>query len=1031
MGSAFLKAAQLLAPLSKESFDVKFALPAASSWSYNAKLDGSSVFAGNVKQLTAGDSVILNRGSVHSTLSKEKDVLCSYTPLDGQEDKSSIEEVSPVDALSASIVAEAAATAAHTIDDYTFIVKDFYPSHSMGINAQTRHVSSSYHSTSSSTSNSTSTSTPSDEEKNYSHLNEYRDKKCSSTSNFQDKTLPPDDAGTVVLRVVFDGVNRAVSDFKIKLSPPVEVKQLSTDIINLDSLKDAIHVKCENADGVVDEVDEWIERHLIGVEKLGRDRDLDSKISVFKNDKPEKYPHVELDTYTMLDDSNAVLLGDKTIRPNVEDDVICRMIHVDQLSYKAIMEAAGVRIKSIMQSNIQQRIEEKAVVKAQWGEIEALYLRQRIWRKVATTTAKGMREHTADFNKSVAESMPASWAIRVDGRPAVKEEEEEVKEGEEDAVCMCCFDGSSLEGNRIMFCDGCNAAVHQACYGVQEIPEGDFFCDRCRAVQVMADTKEEGDESEEAFDPDKVRDVIKCCMCPLYHGGFKPTTDGRWIHMCCALWSGESTILDINEMAPINVSAVKVQECRELEPDTVDPDVDESPSVADNDIPVVRDDRPVVPAEDACIYCGAHGGYVVRCGGSCAQSDPTGRDDISGMEEDKKGDCSAVFHPLCAWFQGVYLQTRITDPTFQGHNRGGIYPSGLSYLFLCDDHCPEASKGVVREQQIALRRKYQINVDDLDQIPGKSRSKRKKKRPVPVPRESAHSRSALGSGPSKIKDLNRDVYDIRICAICLSPMECAFPHSLFKPVSVSSSNPPLQLLNSTSAYVEGKPSRDSPSCPPVTVPIPTPASTPVPAPVYAPVPPSAPILMNSLSTPGQVTTPHVDGTSYNTSFPPPTITPFSQNNYPLLGNTLPSLIHQASNGQTSLQPFAQIFPHALLPSAHTAAGPQPINTYSYPDTFMLPAFPYSPPEQNPLDSDTALAAPELSCMSAGSDGVKAALDALFSCDLPPSAPPPAAYFHRLTCSECGINVHLGCHYETGGRRVLDSDAMKGILRDVM
>ena len=81
---------------------------------------------------------------------------------------------------------------------------------------------------------------------------------------------------------------------------------------------------------------------------------------------------------------------------------------------------------------------------------------------MATTTSRGMRDHTADFNKSVLESVPASWIVRADGRPRIDPlEEEKDKEGEEDAVCMCCFDGSSLEGNRIMFCDGCNAAVHQ------------------------------------------------------------------------------------------------------------------------------------------------------------------------------------------------------------------------------------------------------------------------------------------------------------------------------------------------------------------------------------------------------------------------------------------------------------------------------------------------------------------------------------------------------------------------------------------
>ena len=154
----------------------------------------------------------------------------------------------------------------------------------------------------------------------------------------------------------------------------------------------------------------------------------------------------------------------------------------------------------------------------------------------------------------------------MDGRPKLDIEDEEKekdkdKENEEDAVCMCCFDGSSFDGNRIMFCDGCNAAVHQACYGVTEIPEGDFFCDRCRAIQILADRreeiimnkkekenenenhdededdKEENDEVEEElnrFDPDNVRDAIKCCFCPIYHGGLKMTTDGRWIHMCCA-----------------------------------------------------------------------------------------------------------------------------------------------------------------------------------------------------------------------------------------------------------------------------------------------------------------------------------------------------------------------------------------------------------------------------------------------------------------------------------------------------------------
>ena len=423
-----------------------------------------------------------------------------------------------------------------------------------------------------------------------------------------------------------------------------------------------------------------------------------------------------------------VVYNTQVVRPRIEDDVICRMISVDQLSYKAIMAAAGVRMANILRTDLRDRMAARKKVRAEWSEVEALYSRQRIWRKVASTAARGMRDHTSDFNRTVLESVPASWVIRVDGRPTVQDHvaEEEDKEGQEDAVCMCCFDGSSLEGNRIMFCDGCNAAVHQACYGVSEIPEGDFFCDRCRAIQVMSDNNEGGEE--DAFDPDKVRDVIKCCLCPLYHGGFKPTTDGRWIHLCCALWSQKSTILDITEMSPIDVSEVEVQVYKdpELEPAVeLEPDSENTPV----EVPAVK--PPPEGPQEPCMFCRAFGGYVVRCGGSCTKSFGSG-----GCTEGEEGTpCGAVFHPLCAWFQGMYLETRITDPTFQGHNRGGLYPSGLTYSFLCDDHCPAESRGQGLDQQIALRKKYQINVDDLDQIPGKCRTKRKKKRPVPVPRE--------------------------------------------------------------------------------------------------------------------------------------------------------------------------------------------------------------------------------------------------------------------------------------------------------
>ncbi len=47
------------------------------------------------------------------------------------------------------------------------------------------------------------------------------------------------------------------------------------------------------------------------------------------------------------------------------------------------------------------------------------------------------------------------------------------REGDEDALCAICCSGRSVDPNLIVFCERCDIAVHQQCYGVVEIPEGE------------------------------------------------------------------------------------------------------------------------------------------------------------------------------------------------------------------------------------------------------------------------------------------------------------------------------------------------------------------------------------------------------------------------------------------------------------------------------------------------------------------------------------------------------------------------------
>ena len=47
---------------------------------------------------------------------------------------------------------------------------------------------------------------------------------------------------------------------------------------------------------------------------------------------------------------------------------------------------------------------------------------------------------------------------------------------DDDEVCAICLKPDSEPPNEIIFCENCDMAVHQECYNIPVIPEGDWIC---------------------------------------------------------------------------------------------------------------------------------------------------------------------------------------------------------------------------------------------------------------------------------------------------------------------------------------------------------------------------------------------------------------------------------------------------------------------------------------------------------------------------------------------------------------------------
>ncbi|KAJ7993506.1 hypothetical protein DPEC_G00273120 [Dallia pectoralis] len=88
----------------------------------------------------------------------------------------------------------------------------------------------------------------------------------------------------------------------------------------------------------------------------------------------------------------------------------------------------------------------------------------------------------------------------------------------------------------LLSCSCCRLQVHASCYGVSpDMVQGKpWQCSRCSALAWTAD----------------------CCLCNLRGGALKMTTEGRWVHVICAIAVAEARFVNAIEREPVDISSI-------------------------------------------------------------------------------------------------------------------------------------------------------------------------------------------------------------------------------------------------------------------------------------------------------------------------------------------------------------------------------------------------------------------------------------------------------------------------------------------
>lgn len=132
----------------------------------------------------------------------------------------------------------------------------------------------------------------------------------------------------------------------------------------------------------------------------------------------------------------------------------------------------------------------------------------------------------------------------------------------EDSTCAICDDSEGENSNAIVFCDGCNLAVHQGMRPSRLCSHITLICFRLlwsaiyprRSMalsQMHGFSRKPGGKSLYNFLMRNFDTPKSCVLCPNEGGAFKQTIHGEWVHLLCAIWVPETRVANEVFMEPI------------------------------------------------------------------------------------------------------------------------------------------------------------------------------------------------------------------------------------------------------------------------------------------------------------------------------------------------------------------------------------------------------------------------------------------------------------------------------------------------